>query len=121
MVFYKIYAMRPLTAYTLLACAIIIEVAGSTALAKSDGFSKPLPTTITLVCFCVAFYLLSQVVKVIPLGITYAIWSGIGLTLTALIGVFILKNPLDTPAIIGIIFIIIGVVIMNVFSNSTTH
>lgn len=113
--------MNPPSAYALLALAIISEVVGSTFLTKSDGFSKPVPTLITLICFAVAFYLLSHVVKVIPLGITYAIWSGVGIILTALISVFVLKNPLDTPAIIGIIFIIIGVVIMNVFSNATAH
>lgn len=113
--------MKLLTAYVLLAFAIISEVIGSTFLVKSEGFSKLLPTAITLICFVVAFYLLSHVVKVIPLGIAYAIWSGVGIVLTALISIFILKNPLDTPAIIGIIFIIIGVVIMNTFSNVATH
>ena len=113
--------MKLLTAYVLLAFAIISEVIGSTFLVKSEGFSKLLPTAITLICFVVAFYLLSHAVKVIPLGIAYAIWSGVGIVLTALISIFILKNPLDTPAIIGIIFIIIGVVIMNTFSNVATH
>lgn len=109
------------TAYALLALAIISEVTGSTFLVKSDGFSRLIPTCITLVCFVIAFYLLSHVVKVIPLGITYAIWSGVGIILTALIGVFILKQSLDTPAIIGMAFIVAGVVIMNVFSSATTH
>ncbi len=110
-----------LTAYALLACAIVTEVTGSTFLAKSDGFSfsKPIPTAVTLICFAIAFYLLSQVVKTIPLGITYAIWSGVGIVLTAIIGVTVLKQSLDLPAIIGIILIIAGVVVMNVFSNST--
>ncbi|MDO4895855.1 MAG: SMR family transporter [Moraxella sp.] len=107
--------------YALLAFAIISEVTGSTFLVKSDGFSKLLPTAITLICFAIAFYLLSHVVKVIPLGMTYAIWSGVGIVLTALIGIFVLKQPLDTPAMIGIGFIVVGVIIMNVFSNSHTH
>lgn len=111
--------MNPtLTAYTLLGCAIVTEVTGSTFLAKSDGFSKPVPTAITLICFAIAFYLLSHVVKTIPLGIAYAIWSGVGLILTAIIGVVVLKQPLDLPAIIGIALIIAGVVVMNVFSNA---
>lgn len=109
------------TAYALLALAIISEVTGSTFLVKSDGFSRFIPTCITLICFAIAFYLLSHVVKVIPLGMTYAIWSGVGIILTALIGVFILKQSLDTPAIIGMAFIVAGVVIMNVFSSATTH
>lgn len=113
--------MQPHTAYGLLTLAIICEVMGSTALAKSDDFTKIIPTSITLVCFSIAFYLVSHVIKVISLGITYAIWSGIGIVLTAFIGVFFLRNPLDLPAIIGITFIVIGVVIMNAFSNIATH
>lgn len=114
--------MNPLTtAYILLGLAIISEVTGSTFLAKSDGFSKIIPTLITLLCFSFAFYLLSQVVKTIPLGIAYAIWSGVGIILTAIIGVTVLKNPLDLPAIIGIAFIITGVIIMNIFSKATGH
>lgn len=109
------------TAYALLALAIISEVTGSTFLAKSDGFSKLIPTSITLVCFAIAFYLLSHVVKVIPLGMTYAIWSGVGIVLTALIGMFVLNQPLDIPAMIGIGFIIVGVIIMSIFSTSAAH
>lgn len=107
------------TAYVLLGLAIITEVTGSTFLAKSDGFTKLIPTTITLICFIIAFYLLAQVVKTIPLGITYAIWSGVGIVLTALIGFFVLKQSLGLPAIIGIILIVAGVIVMNVFSNVT--
>ncbi|UTO05320.1 SMR family transporter [Moraxella sp. FZLJ2107] len=107
------------TAYVLLGLAIITEVTGSTFLAKSDGFTKLIPTTITLICFIIAFYLLAQVVKTIPLGITYAIWSGVGIVLTALIGFFVLKQSLDLPTIIGIILIVAGVIVMNVFSNVT--
>ncbi len=113
--------MQPLTAYLLLGIAIISEVAGSTFLVKSEGFSRLMPTCMTLVCFAVAFYLLSHVVKVIPLGMTYAIWAGVGIVLTALIGVFVLNQTLDLPAIMGIGLIIMGVVVMNVFSSVTTH
>lgn len=106
--------------YAMLALAIVVEVTGSTLLSYSDGFKKPLPTLLTLVCFGVAFYLLSHVVKVLPLGITYAIWSGVGIILTALVGVYILKQPLDLPALIGIALIIAGVIVMNVFSRTTS-
>lgn len=109
------------TAYLLLFCAIIAEVTGSTFLAKSDGFSKLLPSVMMLICFCVAFYLLSQVLKTIPLGVAYAIWSGVGIVLTAIIGLVVLKQTLDTPAIIGIGLIVMGVVVMNVFSKSVGH
>lgn len=110
-----------LTVYLMLALAILSEVTGSTFLAKSDGFSKPIPTIITVVCFIIAFFLLSQVVKTIPLGITYAIWSGVGIVLTAISGYFILGNKLDIPAMIGMALIIVGVVVINVFSKSAGH
>ncbi len=113
--------MNLTTAYLLLGCAIVCEVTGSTFLAKSDGFTKLVPTSITIVMFVLAFYLLSHVVKVMPLGIAYAIWSGVGLVLTALVSVFILKQNIDFPAIIGIGLIVIGVIVMNVFSNSVSH
>lgn len=113
--------MNLTTAYLLLGCAIVCEVIGSTFLAKSDGFTKLVPTSITAVMFVLAFYLLSHVVKVMPLGIAYAIWSGVGLVLTALVSVFILKQNIDLPAIIGIGLIVIGVIVMNVFSNSVSH
>ncbi len=113
--------MNLTTAYLLLFCAIIAEVTGSTFLAKSDGFSKLLPSAMTLICFAVAFYLLSQVLKTIPLGVAYAIWSGVGIVLTAIIGFVLLKQALDIPAMIGIGLIVMGVVVMNVFSKSVGH
>lgn len=111
-------SISPLSAYLLLGLAIISEVTGSTFLVKSNGFTKPVPTTITLVCFCVAFYLLALVVKVIPLGVTYAIWSGVGIILTSLIGLIIFHQNLTTPTLIGIALILLGVIIINIFGNT---
>ncbi|WP_288688005.1 SMR family transporter [Acinetobacter sp. YH12227] len=108
-------------AYGLLACAIISEVIGSTFLVKSEGFSKLVPSLVVVVLFSLAFYLLSQVIKVIPLGIAYAIWAGVGIVLTALIGYFIFRQSLDIPAMLGIALIVAGVVVINLFSNSTGH
>ena len=108
-------------AYGLLACAIISEVIGSTFLVKSEGFSKFVPSLVVVVLFSLAFYLLSQVIKVIPLGIAYAIWAGVGIVLTALIGYFIFRQSLDIPAMLGIALIVAGVVVINIFSNSTGH
>ena len=107
--------------YGLLACAIISEVIGSTFLVKSEGFSKLIPSLVVVVLFSLAFYLLSQVIKVIPLGIAYAIWAGVGIVLTALIGYFIFRQSLDIPAMLGIALIVAGVVVINLFSNSTGH
>lgn len=113
--------MNLLIAYGLLAIAIITEVLGTAFLVKSNGFTKFVPTTITVICYALSFYLLAQVAKTLPIGIAYAIWGGIGVALTALIGLIAFKQTLDIPAIIGIILIISGVVVMNIFSNSVTH
>ncbi|GIZ16522.1 DMT family transporter [Capnocytophaga catalasegens] len=107
--------------YLFLALAIIFEVIGTSFLNKSEGFTKLVPTLITIVAFGVCFFFLSQALKEIPLGIVYAIWSGVGLVLTALISYFIFKQKLDLPAFIGIGLILVGVVVMNVFSKSTGH
>ena len=116
------FLMNPiLMAYALLAMAIISEVIGSTFLVKSEGFTKLLPSLAVVVLFSLAFYLLSQVIKVIPLGIAYAIWAGVGIVLTALIGYFVFRQSLDLAAMIGIALIVSGVVVINLFSNSTGH
>ena len=109
-----------LQAQALLATAILTEVTASSCLAKSDGFTKPMPTAICLVCYMIAFYCLSHVVKTIPLGITYAIWSGVGIVLTAIIGYFWLDNRLDIPALLGMGLIIAGVIVINVFSSASS-
>ncbi|WP_436873110.1 DMT family transporter [Acinetobacter haemolyticus] len=108
-------------AYSLLTCAIVTEVLGSTFLIKSEGFTKLVPSLMVLLMFGTAFFLLSQVIKTIPLGLAYAIWAGCGVVLTALVGHFVFKQNFDTPAIIGIGFIVCGVIIINAFSQSTVH
>lgn len=110
-----------LAAYGLLALAIISEVIGSTFLVKSEGFTKPWPSIAVVVLYVIAFYLLSQVIKVIPLGIAYAIWAGVGIVLTAIIGYFLFRQSLDWAAMIGIGLIISGVVVINLFSHSVGH
>lgn len=74
-----------------------------------------------VILFSVAFYLLSQVIKTIPLGIAYAIWGGVGIVLTAIIGYVVFKQTLDVPALIGIALIVFGVAVINLFSQSTGH
>ena len=114
--------MNPLyMAYGMLALAIITEVTGSTFLVKSEGFTKLWPSLAVIVLFSIAFYLLSQVIKVIPLGIAYAVWAGVGIILTAIVGYFIFKQHLDVPAMLGIGLIVSGVLVINLFSNSTGH
>lgn len=107
--------------YLYLALAIVLEVLGSSFMKASDGFSKLLPTTITIIAYIACFFFFSQALKSIPLGIAYAIWGGLGIVLTALISVIIFKQSLDLAAIIGIILIVAGVFVMNFFSKSSTH
>lgn len=108
-------------AYGMLALAIISEVTGSTFLVKSEGLTRVGPSIVVVITFCIAFYLLSQVIKVIPLGIAYAIWAGVGIVLTALIGYFVFRQTLDLAALIGIALIVSGVIVINLFSHSAGH
>lgn len=108
-------------AYSLLGLAIIAEVIGSTFLVKSEGFSKLFPSIMVIILYSLAFYLLSQVIKTIPLGIAYAIWGGVGIVLTTIVGYVLFKQTLDAPAMIGIVLIVSGVVVINLFSQSTGH
>lgn len=105
----------------LLLMSIIAEVIATTALKASDGFSRFWPSLIVIIGYAVSFWGLSQVVKVIPLGIAYAIWSGLGIVLVSVATVFIYQQKLDLPAIIGMLLIIVGVLVINLFSKSGTH
>lgn len=114
--------MTPLMlSYTFLGLAIVMEVAGSSFLLRSEGFTRALPSAMVLLFYAGAFYLLSLALRQIPLGMAYAIWSGVGIVLTALIGAMVFRQSLDWPALIGIGFIVTGVVIMNTFSQATGH
>lgn len=114
--------MSPTTiAYVYLAIAIVCEVIGTTFLAKSEQFTRLLPTLIMGVLYALSFYLLTQTLKTIPLGIAYALWGGLGVVLTSLVGVVIFKQSLDTAAVVGIAMIVGGVVVMNLLSNSVVH
>lgn len=114
--------MNPmLMAYILLALAIVSEVTGSTFLVKSEGFTQLVPSILVVIFYVISFYLLSQVIKTIPLGVAYAIWGGVGIVLTALIGFLMFRQSLDLAALIGIALIIGGVVVMNIFSKTVGH
>ena len=114
--------MNPmLMAYILLALAIVSEVTGSTFLVKSEGFTQLVPSILVVVFYVISFYLLSQVIKTIPLGVAYAIWGGVGIVLTALIGFLMFRQSLDLAALIGIALIIGGVIVMNIFSKTVGH
>ena len=104
--------------YLYLTLAIIAEVIGTTALKASEGFSKPLPSVLVVLGYCAAFYFLSLVLKTIPVGIAYAIWAGMGIVLMAIVGILFFGQTIDFPAVIGLLLIISGVVVINIFSKS---
>jgi len=101
-----------------LGIAIVAETIGTSAMKSSEGFSKLLPSVIVVIGYGVAFYFLSMTLKAIPVGIAYAIWSGVGIILISLVGWIMFGQKLDAPALIGIALIIAGVIVMNVFSKS---
>lgn len=103
--------------WVLLAFAIMIEVTGTNCIKASEGFTKPLPTLIAIIAFVCALYLLSIISKTLPIGIVYAVWSGAGIILTAIIGYFVFGQKLDLAGFIGIGLILAGVFIINLFST----
>ena len=107
--------------YLYLVIAIVAEVIATSALKASDQFSKTLPSIIVVIGYGVAFYYLSLVLKTIPIGVAYAIWSGAGIALVTVVGLVIFDQKLDFAAIIGISLIVAGVVVMNVFSKTVGH
>ena len=105
--------------YLFLSAAIVSEVIATTALKASAEFTKPVPSVIVVVGYAVSFYLLTLVLRSLPVGITYAIWAGMGIFLIAMIGALYYKEIPDLPAIIGMVLIIAGVVILQGFSKTT--
>jgi small multidrug resistance pump len=111
----------PIIAYGYLLAAIIAEVLGSTMLAKSEQFTKLVPTIAMVACFGFAFFCLSLVLKHMPLGFAYAIWAGLGIVLTAIVSAVLFKQSIDLAGIIGIGMIVVGVVVINLLSKSSGH
>ena len=107
--------------YLYLALAIISEVAATIALKASAEFTKLIPSLIVVAGYCISFYLMTLVLRVIPIGVTYAVWSGLGIVLVAIVGAFLYKEIPDIPAIIGMGLIILGVLSIQLFSKSIVH
>jgi small multidrug resistance pump len=104
-----------------LGIAIVAEVIGTSALKAADGFTRLMPSLVVVIGYLVAFYFLSLALRAIPVGVAYAIWSGVGIVLIALIGWLFLRQPLDAPALAGIALIVAGVVVIQGFSGSVAH
>ena len=108
-------------AYLYLAVAIIAEVAATSALKASEEFTRLYPSIIVIVGYGVAFYFMTLVLRTIPVGITYAVWSGLGIVLVTIAGALFYKQTPDFAAIIGMGLIVVGVVVIFVFSKSVDH
>ncbi|GAB7530765.1 SMR family transporter [Pseudomonas sp. 3A(2025)] len=110
-----------MNAYYLLAIAICAEVIATTSMKAVKGLSTPLPLLLVICGYAIAFWMLIIVVRTIPVGITYAIWSGMGIVLVSIAALFIYGQKLDLPAILGLGLIVLGVVVIQLFSKTTGH
>ena len=107
--------------YIYLILAVAAETVGTSALQASQQFTKTVPSILVVVSYAVSFYLLALTLKVMPVGIMYAIWSGLGIVFIAIIGWVIFGQRLDLPAILGMAMILAGILIIHLFSTTSTH
>ena len=107
--------------YLYLAIAIVAEVIGTSALKASEEFTKVVPSALVIIGYGISFYFLSLVLKTIPIGIAYAIWAGLGIVLIAVVGIIVFKQIPDTAALIGMSLIILGVVVIHVYSKTGSY
>jgi small multidrug resistance pump len=113
--------MANASVYAMLCVAIVLEVIGTTALQMSQQFTRFWPVVVLLVCYSTAFYCLSLTLRTIPVGIAYAIWSALGIVLISVVGLVFFRQKLDLAAVIGLVLIIAGVLVVNLFSKSVSH
>ena len=104
-----------------LAIAIVAEVVATSALKASDNFSRTLPSILVIGGYATAFHFLSIVVKTMPVGLAYAIWSGAGIVLVALVSMVVYRQIPDFAAWAGMAMIIAGIIVLNLFSNMGGH
>lgn len=107
--------------WLLLAAAILFETIGTTALKASDGFTRLAPSALVVVAYGISFWLLALVLRTIPVGIAYAIWSGLGIVFISGIGYLLFNQRLDAAALIGIALIVAGIGVINLFSSAAPH
>ena len=107
--------------YFFLVIAIFAETVGTSALQASQQFTRLAPSVIVVIAYAFAFYFLAFALKFMPVGIAYAIWSGLGIVFIAIIGFTIFGQRLDLPALLGITLILTGILVIHLFSSSATH
>ena len=104
-----------------LGLAVLFETIGTTALQASQQFTRPGPSVIVVAGYAVSFYLLALTLKVMPVGVVYALWSGLGICFIAMIGYVVFGQKLDTAALAGIGLILAGILVINLFSSTAPH
>jgi small multidrug resistance pump len=104
-----------------LAIAIVSEVIATSALKASNGFTRLAPSAVVVIGYCVAFYCLSLTLRTIPVGIAYAVWSGVGVVLISSVGWIVYGQRLDLAALVGMALIVAGIIVLNAFSRSVVH
>ena len=109
--------MNLIYAYILLGFAIVLEITGTSFVKDTEGFTKWIPSLVCLITICISYYLMSHVVTRIPVGITYATWSGLGIAAITVIGIFKYNQVPNIPTIVGLVLIIIGVIIVNTMND----
>jgi len=107
--------------YVYLAVAVLFETIGTTALQASQQFTKFWPSVLVVLAYSVAFYMLSITLRTMPVGVVYALWSGLGVILIACIGYVVFGQKLDGPALLGLALIIAGIAVINLFSKTAPH
>ncbi|EJL81511.1 cation/cationic drug transporter [Polaromonas sp. CF318] len=108
-----------MNAYLALGIAIVIEVIATTALKSSESFTRLLPSLISIAGYATSLYLLTVAMRAIPTGVTYAIWSGLGIVLISITSFFVHHQKIDLWGMVGMALIIVGVVVLNLLSKST--
>ena len=108
-------------AYSFLIAAVLMETIGTSALQASQQFTRLWPSVIVVVAYAISFYLLGMTLKYLPVGITYAIWSGFGIVFIAIIGYLVFDQKLDLPAVFGMGLIIVGILVIHLFSKTMSH
>ncbi|WP_108484121.1 DMT family transporter [Oceaniglobus ichthyenteri] len=107
--------------YIYLFFAILAETVGTTALQASQQFSRFWPSVVVVIGYGLSFWLMALALKTMPVGIVYAIWSGLGIVFIAAIGFFVFGQRLDPAAVFGMALILAGILVIHLFSNSATH
>lgn len=108
-------------AYVYLFIAILTETIGTTALQASQQFTRLVPSLLVVVAYGASFWFMALALKFMPVGLVYALWSGLGIVFIAMIGFVVFQQRLDLPAVLGIGMILAGILVIQLFSNTTTH